>query len=135
MRMSGDRIMERLCPICGHANSVIARFCERCNTRFPGSGSGEDAGEVQGLTFWMDKPGVEAPPENERKTVTALFVDIKSSVELMENIDAEEAQSIIDPALQIMVDAVLFYDGYVVQILGDGVFALFGAPIAYEDHA
>lgn len=127
--------MERLCPICGFANSVIARFCQQCNTHFQSYGPGEAAGEARGLTFWMDKPGVEAPPENERKTVTALFVDIKSSVELMANIDAEEAQSIVDPALQVMVDAVLFYDGYVVQILGDGVFALFGAPVAYEDHA
>jgi len=78
---------------------------------------------------------MQIPAEGERKTVSALFVDIKSSVELMASIDAEDAQDIIDPALEIMVDAVLFYDGYVVQTLGDGVFALFGAPVAYGDHA
>jgi class 3 adenylate cyclase len=54
---------------------------------------------------------MQIPAEGERKTVSALFVDIKSSVELMASIDAEDAQDIIDPALEIMVDAVLFYDG------------------------
>ena len=72
--------------------------------------------------------------EGERKTVTALFADIKGSTELMEDIDPEEARRIIDPALRIMIEAVRRYDGYVVQSTGDGVFALFGAPVAHEDH-
>src|SRR5262249_24060020 len=70
----------------------------------------------------------------ERKTVTALFADLKGSTELMESPDPEEARAIIDPALKIMVDAVGRYEGYVVQSTGDGIFALFGAPAAYEDH-
>ncbi|MGD0291264.1 MAG: adenylate/guanylate cyclase domain-containing protein [Candidatus Binataceae bacterium] len=72
--------------------------------------------------------------EGERKTVTALFADIKGSTELMEGLDPEEARAIIDPALKLMIDAVHRYDGYVVQSTGDGIFALFGAPVAHEDH-
>ena len=73
-------------------------------------------------------------PDGERKTVTALFADIKGSTELMEDLDPEEARAIIDPALKLMIDAVHRYDGYVVQSTGDGIFALFGAPVAHEDH-
>jgi len=72
--------------------------------------------------------------DGERKTVTALFADIKGSMELMENLDPEEARAIIDPALKLMIEAVRHYDGYIVQSTGDGIFALFGAPIAHEDH-
>ena len=72
--------------------------------------------------------------DGERKTVTALFADIKGSIELMEDLDPEEARAIIDPALKLMIDAVHRYDGYVVQSTGDGIFALFGAPVAHEDH-
>src|SRR5207245_8983424 len=73
-------------------------------------------------------------PEGERKTVTALFADLKGSTELMEDLDPEEARAIVDPALKIMVNAVRRYEGYVVQSTGDGIFALFGAPLAHEDH-
>jgi class 3 adenylate cyclase len=69
--------------------------------------------------------------EGERKTVTALFADIKGSTELMEDLDPEEARAIIDPALKLMIDAVHRYGGYVVQSTGDGIFALFGAPVAH----
>ena len=72
--------------------------------------------------------------EGERKTVTALFADIKGSTELMEDLDPEEARAIIDPALKLMIEAARRYDGYVVQSTGDGIFALFGAPVAHEDH-
>jgi class 3 adenylate cyclase len=72
--------------------------------------------------------------DGERKTVTALFADIKGSTELMEELDPEEARAIVDPALKLMIDAVHRYDGYIVQSTGDGIFALFGAPLAHEDH-
>jgi class 3 adenylate cyclase len=72
--------------------------------------------------------------DGERKTVTALFADIKGSTELMRDLDPEEARAVIDPVLQLMMDAVHRYDGYVVQSAGDGIFALFGAPVAHEDH-
>ena len=72
--------------------------------------------------------------EGERKMVTALFADIKGSTEMMEDLDPENARNIIDPALKLMIDGVHRYDGYVVQSTGDGIFALFGAPVAHEDH-
>src|SRR6266566_762349 len=73
--------------------------------------------------------------DGERKTITALFADLKGSTALIEGLDPEDARAIIDPALQLMMDAVHRYDGYVAQALGDGIFALFGAPSAHEDHA
>ncbi|MGB0057023.1 MAG: adenylate/guanylate cyclase domain-containing protein, partial [Methyloceanibacter sp.] len=73
-------------------------------------------------------------PEGERRLVTALFVDIINSTGLEQDLDPEEARAIIDPALGLMIDAVGRYDGHVVQSTGDGIFALFGAPIAHEDH-
>jgi predicted ATPase/class 3 adenylate cyclase len=77
----------------------------------------------------------QGAPDGERKTITALFADIKGSMALLEDLDPEEARRIIDPALQRMMAAVHRYEGYVAQSLGDGIFALFGAPIAHEDHA
>jgi class 3 adenylate cyclase len=70
----------------------------------------------------------------ERKTLTALFADLKGSTELIRDLDPEGARAIVDPALKLMVEAVRHYDGYVVQSTGDGIFALFGAPLAHEDH-
>jgi class 3 adenylate cyclase/predicted ATPase len=72
--------------------------------------------------------------DGERKTVTALFADIKGSTELMRDLDPEEARTIVDPVLQLMMAAVHRYGGYVAQSTGDGIFALFGAPVAHEDH-
>jgi adenylate/guanylate cyclase family protein len=81
-----------------------------------------------------EQPGASTTIDVERKMVTALFADIKGSTELMEDLDPEEARAIIDPALKLMIDASHRYDGYVVQSTGDGIFALFGAPAAHEDH-
>ncbi|HEV8716967.1 MAG TPA: adenylate/guanylate cyclase domain-containing protein, partial [Candidatus Binatia bacterium] len=72
--------------------------------------------------------------DGERKVITALFADIKGSMELIEDLDPEEARAIIDPALHLMMEAVHRYEGYVAQSTGDGIFALFGAPLAHEDH-
>jgi class 3 adenylate cyclase/tetratricopeptide (TPR) repeat protein len=72
--------------------------------------------------------------DGERKTVTALFADIKGSTELEQDLDPEEARAIVDPALKLMIAAVHRYDGHVVQSTGDGIFAMFGAPLAHEDH-
>jgi class 3 adenylate cyclase len=74
------------------------------------------------------------PVDGERKTVSALFADIKGSMELMEDLDPEEARALVDPALKLMIDGVHRYDGYIVQSTGDGIFAFFGAPVAHEDH-
>ncbi len=73
-------------------------------------------------------------PDGERKSITALFADIKGSTDLIHDLDPEEARAILDPVLQCMMDAVHRYEGYVAQSIGDGIFALFGAPIAHEDH-
>jgi len=72
--------------------------------------------------------------DGERKTVTALFADIKGSTELEQDLDPEEARAIVDPALKLMIAAVHRYDGHIVQSTGDGIFAMFGAPLAHEDH-
>jgi len=73
--------------------------------------------------------------EGERKQVTVLFADIKSSTELIAGLDQEEARTLLDPALRLMMHAVHHYEGTVNQVLGDGIMALFGAPLAHEDHA
>src|SRR5262249_33967183 len=73
-------------------------------------------------------------PDGERKTITALFADIKGSMDMIEDLDPEEARSLFDPALNLMMEAVHRYEGYVAQSTGDGIFAFFGAPLAHEDH-
>lgn len=73
--------------------------------------------------------------EGERKHVTVLFADIKGSTELIQSLDPEDARRILDPALELMMDAVHQFEGTVNQVLGDGIMALFGAPLAHEDHA
>jgi class 3 adenylate cyclase len=73
--------------------------------------------------------------EGERKQVTVLFADLKGSTELIRDLDPEAAQRLLDPALQRMMDAVHRFEGTVNQVLGDGIMALFGAPLAHEDHA
>src|SRR5215813_11171867 len=73
--------------------------------------------------------------EGERKQVTVLFADLTGSTELIRDLDPEQARAILDPALHAMMEAVHRYEGTVNQVLGDGIMALFGAPLAHEDHA
>jgi class 3 adenylate cyclase len=73
--------------------------------------------------------------EGERKQVTVLFADLKGSMELLADRDPEEARQLLDPVLERMMAAVHRYEGTVNQVLGDGIMALFGAPVAHEDHA
>jgi len=73
--------------------------------------------------------------EGERKQVTVLFADLKGSMELLAGRDPEEARKILDPVLDRMIEAVHRYEGTVNQVMGDGIMALFGAPLAHEDHA
>jgi len=73
--------------------------------------------------------------EGERKQVPVPFADLKSSTELIRDLNAEAAQRLFDPAVHVMMDAVHRYEGTVNQVLGDGIMALFGAPMAHEDHA
>src|SRR5438874_1967334 len=73
--------------------------------------------------------------EGERKQVTVLFADLKGSMELLAGRDPEEARCILDPVLEHMMEAVHRYEGTVNQVMGDGIMALFGAPLAHEEHA
>src|SRR6267154_3170393 len=119
------------CPRCGAANKSAAKFCDECAASLaPASTMPETVQPVRVVAEQAEASALDG----ERKTVTALFADIKGSTELMEDLDPEDARSIIDPALKLMIDAVQRYDGYVVQSTGDGIFALFGAPVAHEDH-
>jgi class 3 adenylate cyclase/tetratricopeptide (TPR) repeat protein len=79
--------------------------------------------------------GSKASLEGERKQVTVLFADLKGSMELLADRDPEEARQILDPVLEHMMEAVHWYEGTVNQVMGDGIMALFGAPVAHEDHA
>src|SRR5262245_9341346 len=134
--------MPRRCHTCGATNRTTAKFCNEC-----GAALGQEnqlriapSDEIQGSQpsgpHFALGTAIEpqSASEGERKLVTALFVDITGSTELEQDIDPEEARAIIDPALELMIDAVRRYDGYVVQSTGDGIFALFGAPVAREDH-
>ena len=77
----------------------------------------------------------KAALEGERKQVTVLFADLKGSMELLADRDPEEARKLLDPVLERMMEAVHRYEGTVNQVMGDGIMALFGAPLAHEDHA
>src|SRR3954471_24879481 len=138
------------CPQCSFANPADFAFCGKCGTPL--------TGQSPALSLPSHSPSPESPrrytpkhlaerivaeqaameargaADGERKTITALFADLKGSTALIESLDPEEARAIIDPALQLMMDAVHRYEGYVAQALGDGIFALFGAPIAHENH-
>ena len=128
--------LELICPACKASVSPGARFCKKCGTAIGPTKAAASAivsSTKSQIIVAADGPASEAI-EGERKTVTALFADIKGSTELMADLDPEEARSIVDPALKLMIDAARRYDGYVVQSTGDGIFTLFGAPVAHEDH-
>ena len=131
--------LEAVCPACGHGNAPGSRFCNECGT--PLAASPAPATTVA-------SPRSYTPPylaekiltsrhavEGERKQVTVLFADVKGSLELLGDRDPEEARKLLDPVLERMMDAVHRYEGTVNQVMGDGIMALFGAPLAHEDHA
>src|SRR6202166_2692586 len=123
--------LELVCPACKASVSPGARFCKRCGAAIGGPPPSE---KQAGSQIRVAEVPESENLEGERKTVTALFADIKGSTELEQDLDPEEARAIIDPALKLMIEAVRRYDGYVVQSTGDGIFALFCAPVAHEDH-
>ena len=118
------------CPKCSADNPAGKGFCGECGTGLSASTPKTEAAPAIRVS---ETPAPETVL-GERKTVTALFADIKGSTELQQDLDPEDARAIIDPALNLMIEAVRRYDGYVVQSTGDGIFALFGAPVAHEDH-
>jgi class 3 adenylate cyclase/tetratricopeptide (TPR) repeat protein len=139
------RVLVAKCQRCGASNEPGEKFCGQCGASLASPALGARA---EGVSWERPRGGIDAAervrvtaaddgtlPDGERKTVTALFADIKGSTELEQDLDPEEARAIVDPALKLMIDAVRHYDGYIVQSTGDGIFALFGAPIAHEDHS
>ena len=128
------------CSSCGAENDPAEKFCGECGVALAGKAQAVSAkAPATKLTtpeihVTPGQPETSTAVDGERKTVTALFADIKGSTELMRDLDPEEARAIVDPVLQLMMAAVHRYGGYVAQSTGDGIFALFGAPIAHEDH-
>ncbi len=133
--------LAKQCAKCKAENPPTSDFCGKCGARLT-NGVGAAAATSSLPRAAADDVRVAPEPtvadpgalEGERKTVTALFADIKGSMELMEDLDPEEARAIVDPALKLMIDGAHRYDGKIVQSTGDGIFALFGAPVAHEDH-
>src|SRR2546428_5624491 len=127
------------CGACGNDLPVGSRFCNKCGTPV----SGESAGQARFAAPESYTPkhlaeriiNSKGALEGERKQVTVLFADLKGSMELLADRDPEEARKILDPVLAHMMEAVHHYEGTVNQVMGDGIMALFGAPLAHEDHA
>jgi class 3 adenylate cyclase/tetratricopeptide (TPR) repeat protein len=126
-----------LCANCGTENPRTSRFCGDCGNSLTASVPNLAASSVRSTPASETLQQSEVPDaaDGERKTITALFADIKGSMELIENLDPEQARNIIDPALRLMMEGIRRYGGHVVQSTGDGIFAIFGAPFAHEDHA
>jgi len=122
------------CSRCGAESVPGAKFCVDCGAALASPASPAPARKSGELEIRITDRPAEETLEGERKTVTALFTDIKGSTELEQDLDPEEARAIVDPALKLMIDAAQRYDGYIVQSTGDGIFAVFGAPVAHEDH-
>jgi hypothetical protein len=112
-----------VCPNCHFENPPGFKFCGQCTTAL-----GAVSAKPTTLPATIPEADGSAALDGERKTVTALFSDIKGSMELMEDLDPEEARA------KLIIDAVNHYAGFIVQSTGDGIFALFGAPLAHEDH-
>ncbi|OFW30628.1 MAG: hypothetical protein A3H97_05785, partial [Acidobacteria bacterium RIFCSPLOWO2_02_FULL_65_29] len=148
------------CPRCRHENPAQSKFCAECGARLaqscggcgaelsPGAKFCNQCGRAAGTQAHFESPETYTPKhlaeriltskgalDGERKQVTVLFADMKGSMELLSDRDPEEARKLLDPVLERMMDAVHHYEGTVNQVMGDGIMALFGAPLAHEDHA
>ena len=141
-RFCGDcgSLLGHRCSKCGAENLAGKRFCGDCGTALahdaisPAAPAHKPPASAAAIRIAPEQPEASLVADGERKTVSALFADIKGSTELMRDLDPEEARAIVDPVLQLMMAAVHRYGGYVAQSTGDGIFALFGAPVAHEDH-
>jgi class 3 adenylate cyclase/tetratricopeptide (TPR) repeat protein len=126
------------CTACGTELEAGSLFCDRCGEAVPTPGSWPP---VRGSA--VRTPGhiaekillSKAALEGERKQLSVLFADLKGSTEHVANLDPDHARRLLDPVLERMMEAVYLYEGTVNQVMGDGIMALFGAPLALEDHA
>src|SRR5437879_11849005 len=128
------------CPSCGFLNEGSERFCGGCGKSLAAGASGSSPRFASPESYTPKHLAEKiltskSALEGERKQVTVLFADLKGSMELLADRDPEEARKILDPVLERMMDAVHRYEGTVNQVMGDGIMALFGAPLAHEDHA
>jgi predicted ATPase/class 3 adenylate cyclase len=137
----GSRLA-RICSQCGHELTVTARFCNACGApvgvEFPASPAAPIHYTPAHLAerILAEQAAIEAQQGTavERKTITALFADMAGSTALIHERDPEDAHRLIAPVVELMMEAVHHYEGFVAKSLGDGILALFGAPIAHEDH-
>jgi class 3 adenylate cyclase len=129
--------LARACPNCGSAVSGTAKFCQECATPLGRSVDPRFASPETYTPKHLAERILTSKTalEGERKQVTVLFADLKRSMELLADRDPEEARKLLDPVLEYMMEAVHRYEGTVNQVMGDGIMALFGAPLAHEDHA
>ncbi|MEX2220460.1 MAG: AAA family ATPase [Candidatus Rokuibacteriota bacterium] len=137
----GARI-ETLCPACGASVVATYKFCDSCGAALGAAAAGVPtparfaSPERYTPAHLAERIlGGKQALEGERKQVTVLLADLKGSLELLADRDPEEAREVLDPVLERMIEAVHRYEGTVNQIMGDGIMALFGAPLAHEDHA
>jgi class 3 adenylate cyclase/tetratricopeptide (TPR) repeat protein len=127
------------CASCGTVLPAGSRFCNKCGT--PVTAERDAPARRTSPEAYTPKHLAEkiltskAALEGERKQVTVLFADLKGSMELLADRDPEDARKLLDPVVEHMMEAVHRYEGTVNQVMGDGIMALFGAPLAHEDHA
>jgi class 3 adenylate cyclase/tetratricopeptide (TPR) repeat protein len=133
--------LARACARCTRPLSPTAKFCPECAHPTGLSAAPPPAQRFDSPESYTPKHLAEKiltsrdALEGERKLVTVLFADLKGSMELLADRDPEEGRALLDPVLERMMEAVHRYEGTVNQVMGDGVMALFGAPVAHEDHA
>ena len=131
------------CATCGSYLRPESKYCDNCGASIPVVAPRHTAPLLLSASPFFHAPShlaqsifrSETSQEGERKQVTVLCSDLKGSTEYIAELDPEDARSLLDPILERMMDAVGRYEGTINQVMGDGIQALFGAPIAYEDHA
>jgi class 3 adenylate cyclase/tetratricopeptide (TPR) repeat protein len=128
--------LEALCPSCNAANPANHRFCHECGAALRTPAPQPVAPDTYTPRHLAERILTSrAALEGEHKQITVLFADLKDSMELLAGSDSEQARRMLDPVLELMMEAVHRYEGTVSQVMGDGIMALFGAPLALEDHA
>jgi class 3 adenylate cyclase/tetratricopeptide (TPR) repeat protein len=123
------------CVACQAMNPGDNRFCNACGTALPEAARPEAPQAYTPGHIARKILNSRESLAGERKQVTVLFADLKGSLELLADRDPEDARALLDAVLEIMMEAVHRYEGTVNQVMGDGIMALFGAPLACEDHA